>query len=220
MGMLLIGVSALVLRDDPIRNEGSGHEQAVQQVKSFAQFIQNRPELAHPVARSVVTMARERFQESQDASSSDHFEIEKEVMPLVQQMDDPKMKALLAQKIKEHGPAIVRALDQSLHSPALKRNEAWDEKIELLLEMGALKDLNSDVKNEAMDLVGDQLLQARVDPSDVVRYLTDDRFERYLQSEQRPDRKQQMITIFNERVLQSINQPAEPSAPKDSSGRR
>lgn len=209
----LLLLAVLILKTDPLRQENQEHQVAIEQVKTFAKFIDTRPALAKPQNRSVLTMIRSRVMEHQNAvanqpevnnSSITPAEFESELTGKIknQRADPEALKTYLS----ENAEAASQYLMHELTAENIKRDFQWEQNLQALTLLSADKDLIPVLKNQNLDLLSNQLINARTSTDEVLKHRVDEWFEKYLKAETREDRRQQMISIYNEKIIQSQNQ--------------
>lgn len=209
---LLAALATLILKNEPIRNEEAERERAVLKVKKFAQFIEQRPDLARVKPRTVLDAKTADFlprpvgqaviSEAQVVHQPRQVEVavSKEPAVLISELGLPESRAQFEAWVKQDPARALRYFEEYFQNQktadSMALNEVWSDHLEGLM-LVAHTAPNANV----LDVALDQLIFTREHGNDVQKYVADQWFEQYMKLEKRPQKLQEAIDAFGQQVI-------------------
>jgi hypothetical protein len=178
--LVMIPVLAyFILRTDPViySNNIQADEQTLSQVKTFASFIQTRPEL---------TKIKE---------------IQKPEGLLSARKEEPRLPPISKLVMSTEDRDQVRVIQMKWDEGSIMRNEVWSSEVELLLKIA-----EKTPDESVLDLLNQQITGARSDTDDLVRERADQWFPRYLKLEKRATQRERAVDFYRENVLKRVDE--------------
>lgn len=209
--LALVVLAVLVLRNDPIQVNEVAREQAVGQVKNFANYIEQHPVLARTKTRTVLDAKVSDFLPRPIGKNSEHRltpilgRSEGESLPyrepqvMILELSRPEVKQEFENWVLKN-PGAAHQFFYDYFSEIGRTQDAlpevWSDYFEGFM---MLSQSHPDAQN--LDLAVEQLLKARKAGNDLQRYQADQFFERYIKIETRPKKLQEAVDAYGQQVV-------------------
>jgi hypothetical protein len=190
----------LILYENPIRTEPAEAERAIAQVKQFADFIQTRPDLTAPRdpfrrKDSAAPVLSNQVVGSNSQSNTTEFSAS-EFRQQLSRWLDPAAAEEIAVMVKEHPREAYDYFHEQFNQPEIMHDSTWEANVEGLMKLSETGDVR------ALDLIREQLIQARRDDDYRIQRLTDEWFQRYIGNEKREAQIREAVDAFGQIVDQ------------------
>ncbi len=192
---LLVGsitsIGIAILRDDPLREGNHQNEQAIEKVKSFAVFVQSKPEIITHLENN-----NSRYYRTHETTESDSnlVNLGADVFEELINADHQSARDELKQKILKNPDVIYSYIKNKAETLDTERNDNWYK------TMQGLKIFTELGHDEALEQFASQLISARSDPDSEIRNLAETWYKTYLSKETNPERLKTVQEEYEQRA--------------------
>ncbi len=205
--VMLISVLAFsILKTDPVREGNQGRAEAVNQVKAFANFIQDRPDMVARQSGSydlLSTSSGSAVNENSDSVGStaaplvSNEKIDQDFGNHLNRYADPENREKLREFARKYPDEVYRYLNHKVWQAGDAYGEEWDASMNGVLILSELK------HSTALDLLGEQIVNARINPDKNIQQRADSLLQHYIAYENRSERLNQTVENYNQQVERS-----------------